>query len=509
MKQRITYVLLLSMCFALLSSSIVSAHTVSTSNSSANPKTKEVYNWLAHLPNRTTDKIASGYFGGYSNSGFSTTQLEELKSATGQYPAIFGCDYGSGWATASDPTTLIDYSCNSTLKTYWSNGGLITLNTHFPTPGAANGGGLNTKLTNFSDLLNPTTDTGKRWRTYLDKVAAGLADLQNAGVIVLWRPLHEMNGDWFWWGNQDATTFKNVWIDMYNYFKNTKGLNNLIWVYAPDFSRGNRTSYYPGSNYVDIVGLDAYDDNPEVNVTGYDELTALGKPFALAEIGPDTLGTFDYTKWMSAIKNKFPKAVYFYAWNDDWSPHRNVNGSNLMNDAWVVNRGEINLSSLTESGSGSTVTPKVLYNFEGTAESWTGTNLTGGPWSVTDWKTSGSYSLKADVNLSASSKKYTLNRAATHNLSGGYTTLKARVSHASWGTIGSGMTGKLYVKTGSTYTWVDGGTISINSSSVTTLSLPLSSVTHLTDVREIGIEFTGASNGSGSTAVYVDQITLE
>jgi mannan endo-1,4-beta-mannosidase len=334
-----------------------------------------------------------------------------------------------------------------------------------------------------------------------------LSDLQSAGVTVLWRPLHEMNGDWFWWGNQDAATFKNVWIDMYNYFKNTKGLNNLIWVYAPDFSRDNRTAYYPGSSYVDIVGLDAYDDNPEANVTGYDELVALGKPFALAEIGPDTLGTFDYTKWLSAIKNKFPNTVYFYAWNDGWSPQRNVNGSTLMNDSWVVNRGEISLTSITEPGT--TVTPKVLYNFEGSTESWTGSNLAGGPWSVTDWKTNGSYSLKADVNLGATTKKYTLNRTAVHNLSGGYAAIKARVAHAAWGTIGSGITAKLYVKYGSSYTWVDGGAVTINSSSATTLTLPLSSIPSLTDVREIGVEFTGASNGSGQTALYVDQITLE
>jgi mannan endo-1,4-beta-mannosidase len=142
MKRNIYGLLMVSLCLALLFGGMVSAHSVSPSNTSSSVKTKEVYNWLAHLPNRTSNKIVSGYFGGYSNNGFATTQLEELKTATGQYPGVFGCDYGAGWATASDPTTLIDYSCNSTLKTYWNNGGLITINVHFPTPGSSTGGGL-------------------------------------------------------------------------------------------------------------------------------------------------------------------------------------------------------------------------------------------------------------------------------------------------------------------------------------------------------------------------------
>ncbi|MCZ8517898.1 MULTISPECIES: glycosyl hydrolase [Paenibacillus] len=497
---------------SLLFSSVPAAyaHTSAPADSSASQKTKDTYNWLSHLPNRSDNRVVSGFFGGYSNNGFSTTQLEELKAATGQYPGIFGCDYGAGWATASDPATLIDSSCNSTLKTYSASGGLVTVNVHYPSPGYSTGGNLNTKLTNFGDLTNPNTATGQRWRSYLDKTAAGLKDLQNAGVTVLWRPFHEMNGDWFWWGNQDAAAFKAAWTDMYNYFTDTKGLHNLIWVYAPDFSRGNRTAYYPGASYVDIVGLDAYDDNPESAVTGYDELVALGKPFALTEIGPDTFGSFDYTKWLNAIKTKFPKTVYFFAWNDNWAPHRNQNASTLFNDSWTVNRGEITLSSITESG-GSTPgttnpgTAAALYTFEGSTESWAGTNLAGGPWVTSEWKASGSSSLKADVNLGASSKDYTLSRAAVQNLSS-KSTLKATVNRASWGS--GTVTAKLFIKTGGTYQWYDGGAVTVPATG-TTLSLSLSGLANLSDVREIGIQFTAASGGSGTSAVYVDHVTVE
>ena len=61
---------------------------------------------------------------------------------------------------------------------------------------------------------------------------------------------------------QDAQTFRNVWIDMFNYLTNTKNLHNILWVYSPDHSRGNRLAYYPGSAYVDVVALDVYTDDP-------------------------------------------------------------------------------------------------------------------------------------------------------------------------------------------------------------------------------------------------------
>lgn len=483
---------------------IVNAHTVSPVNSGATQSTRDVLNWLAHLPSRVDNRVTTGFFGGYSNVTFATTQLDALYSATGQYPGIFGADYGAGWATADDPTTLIDYSCNDTLKTYWNNGGLITINVHYPSPGYANGGNLGTKLTNFSDLLNPATETGARWRSYLDKTAQGLADLRDAGVTVLWRPFHEMNGDWFWWGNQNTATFKNVWIDMYNYFTNTKGLNNLIWVYAPDFGRGNRTAYYPGAGYVDIVGLDVYDDNPGSSATlptAYNEMTGLGKPFAFTEIGPDTCGSFDYAKWPAALRQKYPKAAYFFAWNDQWAPQNNLNAYALINDIWSVNRGEINLSDITEP-------VNILYDFEGSTQSWSKTNVSGGPWSVTEWFYSCGYSLKADVNLSAASKAYYLYRTAAQNLSG-KSYLKAHVKHAAWGDVGSGMSALLYMKTGSGYTWYDSGFSAINSSAATTLTIPLDGKLYLNDVREIGVVFVAPADASGATSVYVDYVTAE
>jgi mannan endo-1,4-beta-mannosidase len=80
---------------------------------------------------------------------------------------------------------------------------LITIDTHFPNPVSPDGGDLkNRSNLTFTDLLKPETETGQRWRSYLDIVAEGLDDLQKANVTVLYRPFHEMNGGWFCWGQQ-------------------------------------------------------------------------------------------------------------------------------------------------------------------------------------------------------------------------------------------------------------------------------------------------------------------
>jgi mannan endo-1,4-beta-mannosidase len=304
----------------------------------------DVLDWLSKLQYRSDKRVVSGFFGGYSGGTFNLDQTNQLKNQSGQYPCLLACDYGN-WVSSAN--TQVDSSCNNMLKDWWHNGGLVSVGIHMPSP---TGGSFSTKLGNFGDLTNGGTAVGRAWQDSLKKIGDGLSDLNNAGMVVLWRPFHEMNGDWFWWGNQHAGTFTNVWNYMYNYLVNTRGLDNLIWVYAPDGSRnGNLTDYYPGDDKVDIVGLDCYTDNPsggDDNVVRnldaqYNEMLALGKPFAFTEAGPHDQagGSFDWEKWIEAIQQRYPKTTYFLAWNDKLGPPQNQNSAGLMNHPWVINRG--------------------------------------------------------------------------------------------------------------------------------------------------------------------------
>jgi mannan endo-1,4-beta-mannosidase len=312
----------------------------------------DVLDWLSTLQYRSDKRVVSGFFGGYSGSTFNLGQTNQLKNQCGQHPCLLACDYGN-WVSSTN--TQVDSSCNDTLKDWWHHGGLVSVGIHMPSP---TGGGFDTKLDNFGDLTNSTTAVGRAWQGTLDKIGDGLSDLDNAGVVVFWRPLHEMNGDWFWWADQDTRTFRNVWNHMYNYLVNTRGLDNLIWVYAPDGSRNtNLTDYYPGGDRVDLVGLDCYTDNPsggDGNVirdldAQYDQMLGLGKPFAFTEAGPrdQAGGSFDWQRWIDAIQQRYAKTTYFLAWNDTLGPPQNRNSAGLMNHPWIINRGEIDLTSGT------------------------------------------------------------------------------------------------------------------------------------------------------------------
>lgn len=146
-----------------------------------------------------------------------------------------------------------------------------------------------------------------------------------------------------------------------------------------------------------------------------------------------------------------------------------------------------------------------LYSFEGGTEGWSGSNVSGGPWAVTEWSSHGNQSLKADVILEGDSKYY-LSLIRDIDLSN-RSTMRATVRHASWGNLGSGMQAKIYVKTGLGWKWYDGGSVNISQNS-TDLSIDLSTITNSSHVREIGIEFISADNSSGQSSIYVDNIRI-
>jgi len=142
----------------------------------------------------------------------------------------------------------------------------------------------------FKDILTPGTKLYKQWVKQVDQIAAYLKQLQDAKVPVLWRPYHEMNGNWFWWGGRyegkytTAALYRQIFDRMVKFHK----LNNLIWVWSVDRpSQPGREfdKYYPGNQYLDLLAIDIYGN--DFNQSYYDGLMALsqGKPITLGEVG--------------------------------------------------------------------------------------------------------------------------------------------------------------------------------------------------------------------------------
>ena len=114
-----------------------------------------------------------------------------------------------------------------------------------------------TKSTSFdiSKILDETSAEYKAMMSDIDYVSGQLKRFQDLKIPVIWRPLHEAAGGWFWWGAKGAAPCKKLWQVMFNRMVNVNGLHNLIWVWTRE---PNDDNWYPGDEYVDIVGRDIY-----------------------------------------------------------------------------------------------------------------------------------------------------------------------------------------------------------------------------------------------------------
>jgi mannan endo-1,4-beta-mannosidase len=308
-------------------------------NANAEPGARALLNYFQGLSGAPSSHIVSGQFSNFGR-GANLRLATAISEKTGHWPAIIGVDYadfGSGGLDTKRP--------NQAALAYWKQGGLVTISAHLYDPANIEGGGLRDKNVDLASLLAPEGETHVRWMHELDLIAAGLKELDDAGVVVLWRPFHEMNGAWFWWGAKDPETFVKVWRQMFDYFTQTKGLNNLIWVYAPNHG-SNAAAYYPGDQYVDLVGLDAYTDYvDQQHIKGYAAVSALPKPFGFTEYGPygpsNPPGDYDYTRFLDGVKSNFPRTCFFMCWNAKWSLAENNNTKQLLDNPLIVNLSEL------------------------------------------------------------------------------------------------------------------------------------------------------------------------
>jgi len=309
-------------------------------NPRSNAKAKAILRYVQRLEGRTNKCVLSGQFSNFGN-GASLSVMDKVHDQTGHWPAILGVDY-------ADFTTdgLTHDTPNQTVIGYWTQGGLVTISAHLYNPARTNAsGGLRDKDVDLNTLLDPLSETHVRWLQELDQLAGGLQQLKDAGVVVLWRPLHEMNGDWFWWGGKDPATFIKLWRQIFDYFTKTKHLDNLLWVYSPG-SRDKTAAYYPGDRYVDLIGLDTYTDFVDArHIKGYAEMAQIKKPFGFTEFGPhgasNPPGNYDYLRFIQGVQKDFPRTTFFMSWNNKWSLARNTNTTELLNHPWIINREDL------------------------------------------------------------------------------------------------------------------------------------------------------------------------
>lgn len=295
--------------------------TSSLVNRNATANTKKLYSFL---------KDSYGKYvitGQQCDGGINGNEFKAIKNLTGDYPALLGLDL----MDYTPSRTAFGASSSAVEKAieFANKGGIVTLCWHWNAPteylnSTANSsdgwwGGFYTQSSKF-DIAKVMNGQDAKGKKLLDRdikeIAKQLKRLEKAGVPVIWRPLHEASGGWFWWGAKGSDAYKKLWKYLYKELTNTYGCNNLIWVY-----NGQSADWYPGDEYVDIVGEDIYPGNHvyDPQVSRFKQAINYGsktKITALTENG--CIFDIDSAVSINAL----------WSWFMTWGGEFTVNGSN-------------------------------------------------------------------------------------------------------------------------------------------------------------------------------------
>ncbi|HPF51817.1 MAG TPA: glycosyl hydrolase [Draconibacterium sp.] len=237
-----------------------------------------------------------------------TKWTDYVFETTGKYPALWSGDFLFQQENIDQRWTMIHEA-----QRQYEAGALINLMWHAcpPDEGEPCGwdpGLLNAQLDDnqWNELLTDGTVLNKNWKKRMDDIGVYLQYLEDNGVVVLFRPLHEMNQGKFWWGGRPGPggTAK-LYRMTHDYFTDTLGLGNIIWVWdMQDLSR-DFEAYNPGNDYWDVFAFDVYDKGYDASWYNYILPIAGDKPMAIGECAqlPD-----------AAVLESQPRWIFFMPW---------------------------------------------------------------------------------------------------------------------------------------------------------------------------------------------------
>jgi mannan endo-1,4-beta-mannosidase len=278
--------------------------------------------------------------------------------ASGKTPALLGVDFMHAAGMEAENEWHIGYTkaTVSLAENIFKKGGFPAYCWHWKDPShtvdafysPSSGNTPNTNFNLTKAFIDPATCTSfdsssvefKGIIRDLDIIAGYLKSLADKNIPILWRPLHESSGKWFWWGYSGPKACKALYRLMFDRFTKQHGLNNLIWVWTTD-EASDALNWYPGDSLVDIVGRDYYYYPREANhgslVASFEKLKEMfggKKIIALSENGsvpfPDDMHS-DGAGWS-----------YFMPWYGDYTmdgwAHDNTaaDWKEILNNDYVI-----------------------------------------------------------------------------------------------------------------------------------------------------------------------------
>ena len=305
-------------------------------NPNANDDVKKVLKFLYDIKGK-------GILTGQENLATDVMKwTNQVVDITGRYPGLLGEDFSYGDSAFAKRQKIVN-----TALDYWNKGGLVTISWHQVNPTRWNGSihegpftdtQVSMSQSQFNQLFIPESELLVKYLAHIDTIAQYLKKLESAGVVVLWRPFHEMNGGWFWWGRKN--NFTDLWRGMYNRFTYYHNLNNLIWVWGPNIGQDAFENYYPGDEYVDIVGLDGY-----VDIIDWDQRSNLTEDLDnILNLSRNNMASFTELGWLpdlNWIQNQRPEFLWFLCW---WTHITDNNSETWINkvyhNPYAINRGD-------------------------------------------------------------------------------------------------------------------------------------------------------------------------
>lgn len=322
-----------------------SANTINISDTNATKETRALF---ANLRDTKAGDVRFGQQHATDEAISETATQGDVYEMTGKYPAVFGWDAGLVLEGREKPGSGSDQGANAKalaaeITKADELGAIVTLSAHWSNP--KTGGNYDDTTRVVGDLLPGGAYSG-RFNTMLDGIAAVAEQSKRADgtqIPIIFRPLHENTGNWFWWGATHATAdeYKELFRYTVNYLRDIKGVHNFLYAYSPGGTLdGDADAYlktYPGDNYVDVLGYDTYDrDNSKDDASAWlepvmkdmkmlnDQATERGKIVAFTEFGRSDERGFKkdvetkdkqfFTELRDAITKDAPNTAYMMTW---------------------------------------------------------------------------------------------------------------------------------------------------------------------------------------------------
>lgn len=248
-------------------------------------------------------------------------EIDYIKQLTGKEPKLRGFELLSyspniNYEDADEACLTEVYENRGTVDTAieWAkhSDGIVTLSFHWFSPIGGRDKSFYAKNTTFDaeKILLPDTPEREAFYHDMDVIAKELKKFQDADIPVLWRPFHEADGDWFWWGAKGPVVASKLYRMMYAYYTHELHLDNLLWVWNCPVKEA-----YPGDDVVDVVSVDIYLERyEETNYQKqYEQLikaTSSNKVAALAEVG--------YMPDISLLEQSHTPWVYYMTWSKEF-----------------------------------------------------------------------------------------------------------------------------------------------------------------------------------------------